>query len=131
MISLPGDVTDGELLERFAQSKDEAAFAALVERHGALVLGVCRRVLNHEHDAEDAFQATFLLLARKAGNVRWHESVGNWLFEAAYRIAAKARVQGGPARQARARTGCRGAGRPEPLPDPRRGGCGQWLPLQR
>jgi RNA polymerase sigma factor (sigma-70 family) len=94
IIGLPGDVTDRALLARFAQHRDESAFRALVERHGPLVLGVCRRLLNNEHDAEDAFQATFLLLARKAGSVRWHESVGNWLYEAAYRIAAKARVQG-------------------------------------
>ncbi len=61
---------DGELLERYVRQRDEAAFAALVRRHGPLVLGACRRHLNDAHAAEDAFQATFLILARKAGSIR-------------------------------------------------------------
>jgi RNA polymerase sigma factor (sigma-70 family) len=85
------DLTDGQLLGRFAAAQDEAAFQALVERHGPLVLGVCRRVLGNVHDAEDAFQATFLLLVRKAGTLGKPELVGNWLYGAACRVALKAK----------------------------------------
>src|SRR6267378_6805945 len=84
--------TDRQLLEDFADRGAEAAFAELVERHGRLVLSVCRRILHHEHDAEDAFQATFLVLARKAGSIRWQESVSRWLHAVAYRVAHKARA---------------------------------------
>src|SRR5262249_55529474 len=82
---------DDELLRRFARSRDEAAFAELVRRHGTLVLGVARRVLGEHHAAEDVLQATFLLLARKAWRVRWRRSVAPWLHAAAYRLACKAR----------------------------------------
>src|SRR5262245_26755608 len=83
---------DAALLERFARHRDEAAFAELVRRHGPMVLGVCRRVLGHEHDAEDAFQATFLVLARKAGSIRRGEALGGWLYEVAAHIALRARA---------------------------------------
>src|SRR6516164_94852 len=84
--------TDTELLQRFTGRHEEAAFAALVERHGPMVLGVCRRVLQDAHDAEDAFQATFLVLVRKAASVRPREKVGNWLYGVAYRTAREARA---------------------------------------
>src|ERR1700693_3286371 len=72
--------TDGQLLESFVTRRDEAAFEALLRRYGPMVLDVCRRVLRHGHDAEDAFQATFLVLVRKAAQVRRREAVGNWLY---------------------------------------------------
>jgi RNA polymerase sigma factor (sigma-70 family) len=84
--------SDAQLLERFARHREEAAFTALVRRHGRLVLGVCRRVLRQEQDAEDAFQATFLALARQAGSLRASEAVGSWLYRVAYRIATRAEV---------------------------------------
>jgi len=85
--------TDRRLLEAFAQTGDESAFAEVVRRHGPLVLGVCRRILGNLQDAEDAFQATFLVLARKAGTLAWHDSVKNWLHGVACRIAMKSRSQ--------------------------------------
>jgi RNA polymerase sigma factor (sigma-70 family) len=87
--------TDADLLERFVRDRDEAAFAGLVERHGRMVLGVCRNILRQQQDAEDAFQATFLVLARKAGSIRWKESVANWLYGVAYRVSARARSSAG------------------------------------
>jgi RNA polymerase sigma factor (sigma-70 family) len=86
-------LTDQQLLDRFTARREEAAFAALVRRHGPLVLGVCRRVLFNWHDAEDAFQATFLTLARKAGAIGKRESVGGWLYQVAYHLSVKARVR--------------------------------------
>src|SRR5438132_2748898 len=85
--------TDGQLLECFIAQKDEAAFEALVRRHGPMVLGVCRRVLRNHHDAEDAFQATFLVLVYKAASIVPRENVANWLYGVACRTAQKAMVQ--------------------------------------
>jgi RNA polymerase sigma-70 factor (ECF subfamily) len=82
---------DGELLERYVTARDEEAFAALVERYGSLVLGVCGRILQHTQDAEDAFQATFLVLARRAATLDGRGPLGNWLYGVAYRTAIKAR----------------------------------------
>ncbi len=85
------EVSDSDLLERYTATHEEAAFAALVRRHGPLVLGVCRRVLGNAHDAEDAFQAAFLALARKADSIRKQESVGCWLYHVAFHTALRAR----------------------------------------
>jgi RNA polymerase sigma factor (sigma-70 family) len=88
-----GRLPDPELLCRFVAGRDEDAFAALVQRYGGLVFAVCRSVLRHRHDAEDVLQATFLVLARKAGSIRSQTSVGSWLHGVAYRLALKARGQ--------------------------------------
>jgi RNA polymerase sigma-70 factor (ECF subfamily) len=90
-------LTDGQLLGQFVARRDEAAFGALVRRHGPMVFGVCRRILRHAQDAEDAFQATFLVLARKASRVANREAVGSWLYGVAYRAALGARASGLPA----------------------------------
>src|SRR5580698_7863991 len=87
-------VTDRDLLDRFIARRDvvsERAFTILVERHGPMVLGVCRRIMHDPHDAEDAFQATFLVLARKGRSVRGEGSLGGWLFGVATRVATRAR----------------------------------------
>jgi RNA polymerase sigma factor (sigma-70 family) len=85
-------LTDGQLLDRFARDRDEAAFAELVRRHGPMVLGVCRRILRHEQDAEDAFQAAFVALARKAGAVRRQDCLAGWLYRVARRLALRSRA---------------------------------------
>jgi polysaccharide biosynthesis/export protein len=85
--------TDAELLERFTRAQDGRAFALLVERHGPLVWSVCRRVLGGAQDAEDAFQATFLVLVRRAGSLQNPELLGSWLYGVASRTARKARAQ--------------------------------------
>src|SRR6516162_1507942 len=87
----PG-LSDGQLLESYVRSREEGAFAALVHRHGPMVWGVCRRVLDSHQDAEDAFQATFLVLVRKAGAVTPREMVANWLHGVAHQTALKARA---------------------------------------
>lgn len=99
-------LSDRELLRRFAANQDEIAFKILLRRHGPMVLNVCQRVLDRKEDAEDAFQATFLVLARKAGMLRWRESISAWLYEVAQRLARDARRKRlrQEAREARAQT---------------------------
>jgi RNA polymerase sigma factor (sigma-70 family) len=108
-----GDLTDSQLLTRFLARRDEAAFAILLRRHGPMVLGVCRRVLGDAHDAEDAFQATFLVLVRKAPVIRRRELLGNWLYGVACRTALEARTAA-----ARRRAKERAAARPEAVEPP-------------
>src|SRR6516165_6936263 len=81
------EASDAQLLQRYASAQDEAAFDLLAWRHAGMVLGVCRRVLGDAHEAEDALQATFLILARKAASVAGYRSVGGWLHTVAYRVA--------------------------------------------
>ena len=95
---LPGphsgnEPSDSDLLKRFALARDESAFEALVQRHGPMVQGVCRRILGDAHEAEDAFQAVFLVLVRKSASVRRPELLANWLYGVAFRIARKARIR--------------------------------------
>ncbi len=85
-------LTDGQLLEDYLSRRDETALAALVRRHGPMVWGVCRRVLSNHHDAEDAFQATFLVLVRKAASIASRELLANWLYGVAHQTALKARA---------------------------------------
>ena len=112
---------DGQLLARYAASKDEPAFAALVARHGPMVLATCRAVLRHEHDVEDAFQATFLVLARKARSVRAGDALGGWLHRVAYRVAVQANIAAqaeAPARGGGIGDGDASRTRPTPVPIP-------------
>jgi RNA polymerase sigma factor (sigma-70 family) len=88
----PQEQTDGQLLERFLRHREEAAFTTLLQRHGPMVLGVCRRLLGHDA-AEDAFQATWLVLLHRARSIRKRESLGSWLYGVAYRTALKARAE--------------------------------------
>src|SRR5881396_940454 len=85
-------LTDGQLLEDYLSRRDEAALAALVPRHAPMVWGVCRRILRDYHDAEDAFQATFLVLVRKAASIASRELLANWLYGVAHQTARKARA---------------------------------------
>ena len=114
------DGTDGQLLARFVADRDEAAFEALVKRHGPMVLGVCRRITGDPHDADDAFQATFLVLVRKAARIRRPERLANWLYGVAYRTAreAKARTARRKARERAVSAAL--ADRRAPGPDPGR-----------
>jgi RNA polymerase sigma factor (sigma-70 family) len=111
----PRPATDRQLLEEFAAHRDEAAFAELVARHGPMVLRVCRRLLRQEQDAEDAFQATFLVLARNGGSIRTREALAGWLYGVAYRIATKAKRS---AARRRDHEGRAGASAPRATPDP-------------
>ena len=95
---------DGQLLARYTQSRDEAAFEALVARHGPMVLATCQAVLKNEHDVEDAFQATFLVLARKARSVRAGDALGGWLHRVAYRGAVQTSDQSRRRRRLEAET---------------------------
>src|SRR5262245_6921926 len=106
-------LSDHDLLHRFGSQRDEADFHALLLRHGPMALEVCRGVLGNEADAEDAFQATFLVLASRAGAIRKASSVGSWLHGVAYRTALKARAQLAARRTNEARAGAR----PIPQPD--------------
>ena len=96
----PVGIADMQLLARFVAERDEAAFELLLRRHGPMVLGVCRRLLRQAQDAEDAFQATFLILAHKASSIRHGVALGGWLYRVAYRVALRARAN-------RTRQGCR------------------------
>jgi RNA polymerase sigma factor (sigma-70 family) len=88
-----GAESDRELLARFSRGGDGDAFAEVVRRHAPMVLAVCRRVVGDVQEAEDAFQATFVVLARKAGTIFWHDSVGSWLHAVAYRVASRLKAQ--------------------------------------
>jgi RNA polymerase sigma factor (sigma-70 family) len=91
-----GTLPDGELLSRWVQERDQAAFELLVWRHGRLVLSVCQRLLHNAQDVEDAFQATFLVLVRKAGSISRRQALASWLHTVAHRIALQARTRRGP-----------------------------------
>src|SRR5262249_21171591 len=94
IIGLPkgDDLPDGQLLQRFVESRDESAFELLVQRYGSMGLGVCRRILHDPNDADDAFQATFLVLVRRAASLHRGSPLGSWLYGVAYRVALKARA---------------------------------------
>src|SRR5271166_3520211 len=87
-------LSESQLLDRFTTARDEAAFEALVELHGPMVLGVCRQFLRDSNDVDDAFQATFLVLVRKAGSLRQKDLLGNWLYGVACRVALRSRSLG-------------------------------------
>lgn len=112
-------LSEGQLLERFVASRDENAFEALVARHGPMVLTVCRQWLRDPNDVDDAFQATFLVLVRRAGTLRRKDLLGNWLYGVAYKVAARSRAE------ARRRAEVETAPADELPP---RGGSRSWMP---
>ena len=107
-IGTVGGLSDGQLLDEFVSRRgsdgSEAAFEALMHRHGPMVLRICRRVLHDPQDAEDAFQATFLVLAHRAGSIRRRDSLASWLFGVSQRVAAQARLRASAAPRRRAST---------------------------
>ncbi len=92
-MGVTGTLSDAQLLDRLVERQEEAVFEEIIRRHGPMVWGVCRRILRDSHDAEDAFQVTFLVLARKSASIRPREKLGNWLYGVAYQTAMKARAQ--------------------------------------
>src|SRR5438128_341771 len=91
----PGGLSDAQLLDRWLVQRDEAAFEVLLWRHGPMILGVCRRLLHNDADVEDAFQAAFLLLVRKAATIRQKTSIAAWMYQTTYRVALRARQRSG------------------------------------
>jgi DNA-directed RNA polymerase specialized sigma24 family protein len=98
-------LADQDLLDAFVSRREEAAFEALLKRHGPMVLAVCRRVLGNAHDAEDAFQAVFLVLVRKAASIHRREVLGSWLYKVAYRTAQNAKAMNARRPRGTSRTG--------------------------
>jgi RNA polymerase sigma factor (sigma-70 family) len=119
----PADVTDSLLLERFLASRDESAFAAIVQRHGRMVMGVCNRILGNAHDADDVFQAVFFFLARRARSVLKREALGSWLYIVTYRTALEARTA--KSRRQKREVQMTDLPHPEVKPEEAR----DWLPL--
>ena len=109
------DTPDSQLVDRFAACRDEGAFETLLHRHAGLVWGVCRRMLKDSHLAEDAFQATFLVLAREATSIRKRQSVSSWLYGVAYRLASRVRSDSTRRQQCEGRM--RAANEPDPMTD--------------
>src|SRR5262249_25703314 len=112
--------SDQELLRQFQRGRDQTAFAILVDRHGPRVLRVCRHVLGHEQDAEDAFQATFLVLATRAGSIRKRDALAAWLHGVAHRISMRAKRSAARRRAHEARM----------PPPPRQGNGGSWREVE-
>ena len=112
-VGTAGGLTDGQLIERFLSQRDdagEAAFRALVERHAPMVLRICRDILGDWHEAEDASQATFIVLARKSGSIQKRDSIVSWLFGVACRVAAKAKAKAARHRRHEERSAALAAG---------------------
>jgi RNA polymerase sigma factor (sigma-70 family) len=118
-------MTERQLLDRFVTANDPDAFRALIERHGPMVLAVCRNVLRETHDAEDAFQNTFLALARRAAMIKNSETIAPWLHRVALRVAKKARFRASRRRARESACIDCGSGRGSHLPDP------SFIPLLR